>query len=362
MSKKIFIISFLVILLIPIVSFNFFEKESTSEKRTLASFHHIIEDGHINYNFFKQMDCFLSDRVGLKNQFVALYNKIEFDVLKVKGNENVLIGKDKWLFLINQVSGNYSDFMKENLVSDEQAELFSQNILSIQNWCKQNDIKFLFVIAPNKHSIYPEKYSLKRPSGITRSDQLTEKLNQNNINYLFNRDLLLDSKNNEKDILYYETDTHWNELGSYLSFLSIQENLENQFQTTKFPIVDKVYTVKNENNGDLLQMIGLKTFRPKTEINFSVHKNNNFKYLKNADYDGIITENVDKSLPTALIYRDSFGSALVPFLSTQFSKVDYEWKLLTSDDKDFILQQKPDILIFEIVERNLNKLIDYSFN
>ena len=50
------------------------------------------------------------------------------------------------------------------------------------------------------------------------------------------------------------------------------------------------------------------------------------------------------------MFRDSFFTALEPFVSPLFSEVDYVWKDFTDSDKKRILEYKPDIVIFERVE------------
>jgi len=55
----------------------------------------------------------------------------------------------------------------------------------------------------------------------------------------------------------------------------------------------------------------------------------------------------------AVIFRDSFFSALEPFTLCVFSRAEYIWHHFTSDDKARILTDKPDIVIWEVVERSI---------
>jgi alginate O-acetyltransferase complex protein AlgJ len=67
-----------------------------------------------------------------------------------------------------------------------------------------------------------------------------------------------------------------------------------------------------------------------------------------------VTEIADPSLPRALIFRDSFGSRLVPYLSEHFSRAVYLWQ--NDFDADAVMKEHPDVVIQEIVGRHL-----YSF-
>ena len=68
----------------------------------------------------------------------------------------------------------------------------------------------------------------------------------------------------------------------------------------------------------------------------------------------LVTEVDDPTLPRAVVFRDSFSSALIPFLSEHFSRVVYLWQ--DEIDADVILEEEPDIVIQEIAGRYLYSL------
>ena len=69
----------------------------------------------------------------------------------------------------------------------------------------------------------------------------------------------------------------------------------------------------------------------------------------------LVTEIDDPSLPRAVIFRDSFVSPLVPFLSEHFSRAVYLWQ--NDFDADVIVTEHPDVVIQEIVGRHLYNFI-----
>jgi hypothetical protein len=73
---------------------------------------------------------------------------------------------------------------------------------------------------------------------------------------------------------------------------------------------------------------------------------------------GIITENRDKTLPTALVMRDSYFVDLEPFTSTIFSRAEYVWTQPEQRTMKYLEQmpKKPDVLIWEIAERGLEAI------
>ena len=77
---------------------------------------------------------------------------------------------------------------------------------------------------------------------------------------------------------------------------------------------------------------------------------------KPTDEEGrLVTEIDDPSLPRAVIFRDSFVSRLVPFLSEHFSRAVYLWQ--NDFDADVVTKEHPDVVIQEIVGRHLYNFI-----
>jgi hypothetical protein len=69
-----------------------------------------------------------------------------------------------------------------------------------------------------------------------------------------------------------------------------------------------------------------------------------------------ITENRDKGLPRALVFRDSYFLTLEPFMSCIFSYGEYIWDENNKKNFNYILAQKPDVFIWELGERGLDLL------
>lgn len=239
-------------------------------------------------------------------------------------------------------------------MNDEEFENLKTNISETVKWCDENKIKYLFVVCPNKHSVYSEYYPFLRPEGITRADQISQIFSDLNVPYVFSRDYMI-SKKTEIDLpLYYETDTHWNSLGAYTSFKEILVEIQNQFPNVEFPKIDYEISVSySETAGDILPMLGINKARC-TEITLSPKNGDNSDYydsIKNEDGIVMKTFGKNQSLPKAVVFHDSFIVSLIQYLSPLFSEAEYNWGQFREEDKEYILQNKPDIIIFESVER-----------
>ena len=62
--------------------------------------------------------------------------------------------------------------------------------------------------------------------------------------------------------------------------------------------------------------------------------------------------------PRAVVFMDSFGAGLVPFLSEDFSRAVYLWQ--NNMDPGIVLRERPDVVIQEWVGRRLSTLLPYD--
>lgn len=353
-----FIFAFLVLIFSPLIFFDGKSVSSKMENRNLAVLPPLTKDGKLNLKIFKgkTYDEYFSDRFGGRQKYISLENTISQQLSKLNPvmiNDLALRGKNGWYFYIRKSDGdNASDFLKTNLLPENSLEDFKKRVKSAADFCEANNIKFLFVIGPNKHSVYPEFYPFPRPDGKTRADQITNAFDELKVPYVFPHDYLISCKKNEKAPLYYETDTHWNPLGAFHAAEKIVPLIESDFPKTHFSKIEYETTWKTEITGhDILPMLGIEKAKCTTVSVLPKDKNARYVYLKNEGTNGVHTVSEDKNLPRALIYRDSFFSALEPFTSPLFSEAEYIWKRFGSEDKAHVLEFKPDIIIFEAVER-----------
>jgi hypothetical protein len=362
-----FTVLFLLIILTPVVFFNYKEEYSYREKRPLAPFPGFFQNGKINTKIFRRFDEYMEDRIGLKSLLVGLNSRLVYEVLNKTKSDRVVLGKNDWLFYIFKADGdNLSDFLKTNLFTDTEISALIRQINDRKTWCEQNGIRFVFFISPNKHNIYPEYYPVRRPEGEHRTENFLKKTPREIKDHIvYPKEFLLSKKGD--NLLYYENDTHWNKLGAYYSSSLLSGKITSYFPDRDFPNVE--YTVTKpggEFSGDLPPMLGLGSNKFRGTY-FSVEpalgQKTFYTYLKNdGGTNDIVTKGTDDQLPKALVFRDSFYVALEPFTSCLFSEAVYRWKLFDESDKEDILKNKPDIIIWEMVERNLHAAINSQWN
>lgn len=319
--------SFLLVLWLPILQmiFKFAPEPANLEKRELIKKPELSQMslGGIT-QFLGAFDSYFSDNFGFRNFLVSLNSEIKIKYFKVSPLPKVVIGKDGWLFYNDPNDGvNLKDFSGEALLTDAQASMISQNNLSKQKWFADRSIDFLIVVPPNKHSIYPEYLprSISTLRGTTRMDQIMGDVD-NQERVLDLRDAIISSKGNLP--LYFKTDTHWNRYGAYIGYREIMSRLDIQSDIYDF----NKQEVKS--SGDLAQMLSA---------------NDLFK-----DYD-ISAELKDEKVidKKIMVFHDSFGTLLNPYFRRSFS--DSIFIASPTLNYDLIEKEKPDIVIWEMVER-----------
>ena len=359
--KKYFQILFIIIVVfvftLPVIRFNKNGTISEKENRNLATKPFILENNSFNELLFKEYDAYFSDRFGGRYRLINLNTRLKQIINgdSLIYNDNAIQGKNGWWFYISESDGNnLEDFYKRNLLDNQQLLEFEEKVKKTKEWFNEQNIPCIFLVCPNKHSVYSENYYFKRPKGITRSDQLVNVFEKQNISYIFPRDYLISKKTEYDYPLYFETDTHWNSQGAYLTSLLLKETIEKSFPNIQFPIIKYETNVHySMTAGDILPMLGVAESKS-TLIDFTPIGCNNsdyYEYILNAGVGGVHTKGTNKNLPSAIIYRDSYFNAMEQFISPLFSEAEYKWKQFDETEKDYILEHKPDIVIFENVER-----------
>jgi hypothetical protein len=259
-----FIISFLLVITMPLLFMDTSSAYSALENRTLAAKPRLKDGANAGRaSLFRQTDDYLNDRFGFKKYFVLVNRGINRKILRERQTDRVLFGRNNWLFYIDKTDGdNLSDFQKTNLFDDESASLFAAQIERRAKWCEDNGIRFVFIIAPNKHTIYPEQYPMERPEGLTRTDAVLQNMPPAlKDKVIFPRDYLLARKQSDDTLLYYETDTHWNKLGAYCCFEMMFGKIKAYFPDAAFSAIEYRVTVAERDGGDLVSHAGAKSLR-----------------------------------------------------------------------------------------------------
>ena len=305
--------------------------------------------------FVKQFKSYFKDNFGFRYTLSDKYIQFKFDVLNESPlPSKVVFGKDNFMFLGNSFSNVINESYGEKF-SKKELNLIKKTISSRKNWLDKNNIKYYIAVAPNKHTIYKEKFPLNLSVKKTRKDQLIKYI-KDEINFNIVDLGTQFRQKKQENRLYRKFDSHWNDLGAFYAYQTLINEINKDFNIEKLNISSyKIDSVKSK--GGISKMLNYSDkenriiLKPKFKTN--VVDVDFKKYYNNPKIYEIHHKNTTKKLKV-LLFRDSFASALKPFINETFGECIYIWS--HNFDKELILKEKPDIVISEYVERYLERL------
>lgn len=306
-----------------------------------------------------RLSSYFSDQIGYRTMFVSFYKKLQL-LLGDSPSKFVILGKEGWLFLGTLEGPDphgdpLGDFMGINKFTAEELNNLVDHLLGVSYWLDLNGAAYFYVIAPNKHTIYPEflpDYVEKQAEYSALEDLLTAVSSKPSINIVDLRPVLRGAKSHHQ--LYKKTDTHWNLFGANVAQQFMVEELVEVANLQLDP-VDFEFEMVTAEGGDLAKFIGVNSF---TEFEPKLKAKNDSCEIFNFPYKTVPgprhTLTCEGSKYSLLVFGDSFFSALQPFFATRFEKSTYNWASIDSKNVvEQVLEHRPDIVIEEVVERAL---------
>lgn len=359
----VFFICVVFILIFPISKINLNDVDS-EENRNLAKLPFIIKGERINYSFSKEFENWINDRFRGRKKLISFYTRLNSFLMGHKENDKAIEGKEKWLFYKSENS--VRNFQNVDLFTEKQLFLIKNNLEQYQMFLKKNGVAKLYIlILPDKNRVYGEYYpdNIKKIGNQGRGEQLFDFLShKSNLEVIYPLQELLNAK--KENIVYYKNDTHWNQLGAFVGYSALFERINKKNPKIKVSTLNDYEKIKQHNQcGDLSDMLDIPpnyyndvtyiTLKPKYELSFI--------YEKNMGRKGIITKS-NREMPKTLVFRDSFFSALVPFVSQSLGDTEYIWSYDFSKNLKKIIDDKPQIVIIEMVERSIPVLLTQTIS
>ena len=336
------------VLAVPLVAMIFRPTTESTDNRKLAQFPAVTKpDGSLNVAFFSGFYSWFSDHFAFRNELIYADANIQNDVFKVSNVDNVISGRDGWLFYTSTLK----DYLGTDRMSDREIYNIAHNISIAYDYVKDKGCKFVLTVPANKNTLYGEYmpyYDSYIVDNVHNIDALTPLLNDMQIPYAD----LVKSFKDEEEILYLKTDSHWNNKGAVLAYNNIMDTLELPHDDYSSVNV----TMRADEAGDLSKM--MYTFYGQKEPNYYYDIQQRFEYsdaFKSVE-DGRIETNGTGQNGDLLMFRDSFGNTLIPLIANEFANGRFSREAAYSLEK-YIEESRPDVVVFEKVERNIGEFI-----
>lgn len=363
MKKRIFIAVFFLILLIPFVGMSVYHADLSIEKKHEEALPSLIRNGRINTGFFQGITDYVADHFAFRQEMITTDAGIKAGIFHSSANEKVIVGKKGWLFFQETMN----DYQKRNLLSGREIHNCATVVRLIEQGVELQGAEFAFTVAPNKNTLYgkymPDRF--EAGSGEGNLEHLIAEMKKQKVHYVDLRTPLRKGKNQ----VYHKLDTHWNNLGASTAC----ETLLDYFGKDHIHYENESYLWKKNFSGDLQGMLFPKS--RKKDWNAIYDRPWTYEYVNNVtstEQMEIQTENQtqkddqknavkekqkkQKRHKSLVMYRDSFGNALVPFMAQEYLKGYFTKEV--PYDLSLVDAYKADDVVIELAQRQIPTLLE----
>lgn len=310
-GKLIYCILFFAICLCPSLGMLVTKQETSSENRQLSEFPSPkTEEGKINVEWLSQAGDYFQEHFAFRNELVTGNALLHGRLLETSTADGVIQGKNGWLYYKDSLD----DYLGQDLLSDRSLFNIAHMLSMTQQALEEKGVNFLFTIAPNKNSLYGDNmpyYDKLKVSGQTNRENLEDWLKTEKVAYADLYQALME----EDEVLYHARDSHWNNKGAALAADVLMDALGKDHDSYE----GESYTVRRDYTGDLDTMLYPLASTADDEI----------YYDKETTYATVeeIQSNFDPRITTVnpvkegrlVMYRDSFGNALLPYMADAYA-------------------------------------------
>ncbi len=331
-----------VICLIPFAGLTWHMSSESSENRRLSEFPALRTEEGWNVTFLSDAGTWFEEHFAYRPEMVTVDALLRGRLFGVSTADGVIQGTDGWLYYKDSLE----DYLGGPLLSDRSIFNIAHSLRMMQDYVEKTGRTFLFTVAPNKNSLYGEQmpYYYKVKLGEEHNiDRLRPVLEREGVHYADLYEIFED----QTEVLYHQRDSHWNNKGAAMA----AEALLDAAGRTHRSYEGAEYTVRTDYEGDLDVMLYPEAVTPEDEIYYDEP----FTY----EYQGEVESNFDPEIETVqpeaegslLMYRDSFGNALLPFMAQEFANAKFSRGIPYYVDDMFFCDA--DTVIVERAERFL---------
>lgn len=269
------------------------------------------------------------------------------EITNAAGDGKVVEGRNKRLFIANDSNEVIKQHRGEKLLNYSQVKAWRRIIETRYAFCAAKGISYRLIVVPDAHAVHKEdlpqldNISAKRPI-----NQITSELYDHSyISYPLEE--LVDAANTGES--YHPVDSHYTAYGAYVCYKRIIKDLRINIPRLTD---NEVEFITKEGTGDL----GEK-FEPHRTAEYTecLVKQGTAKKVWN---NGVTNRghmsvwvNANTSLPTCILFTDSYGWKIQRFLAESFSKLFIIHSPLLEHEAIDIL--KPDVVVSLMAERFL---------
>jgi hypothetical protein len=313
---------------------------------------------------FRRVSLWFNDRLGLRFPLLVLDSQWRLNAWRLRFRGDVLFGHASWLFFNDSPpahAASLADLRGAVRMKEHDIVAIGRQMAEAKNAFGLCGKGAFVAIAPNKQSIYPEELRKDASNQPSRLDDLLARLSpEARSAFIDPRPELRASKSRYGVPVYRPTDSHWNELGAFITYQKIVSVLANA------NLIDRPELARLEGveihaesvaGGDVAtRLLYLPWNFPDQTI--ALRGGAQIPLSVRDERDHLILGN-PQGHRKLVILADSFGPPLAVLLGRHFAEVEMlsrpTWPAVF--DGGLAAVRNADVTIIEIAERSLPDLV-----
>lgn len=283
---------------------------------------------------------YLNESFAFRQELITLWARVEA-LFGQSAEDGVILGSDGWLYYAEELS----DYSGLGLMTEREIFAAARNLALMAEYVEGLGADFLFTVAPNKSTLYPEHMPHYIRSGAaSNAGRLKAALESAGVAYAD----LFEAFGAREETLYFEHDSHWTSAGAALAADAINAALG----------VESAYfeggareTVRHE--GDLYEMLYPSAADPETD---EAPSGLEFSQGDGVRPDSITIDTRGGGEGALLMFRDSFGELLYPYMADSWAEARFSRQ--AAYDLSAAAELGSSAVVIELVERNIPWLLE----
>jgi hypothetical protein len=268
-----------------------------------------------------------------------------------QANFGCLQGDDGWLF-ISEIDSIMEKHRGEVTLSATDLERWRRTLELREAWVEKKGAAYRFALSPNKVAVYGEHLPNATASSRRPWALLSKYMARNSSLEMLDPTPILKAHKKDRDV-YFRTDEHWNDFGAWLAYRQLMADLPAELRVKVVEEEDLAPRRRSFIGG----LAAVLDDPPSEEVvRYDVREPSAAMLFENKTKGRgkvQVFENRRRDLPRAVMYRDSFGSFMLPFLAESFSRL-----VVVSSRAlifDLVEVEMPDLVLTQMVERYLGE-------
>lgn len=357
--KKVTIIIFCILLLLPVLKFDFTEHAvSEIDNRELAV-NPLTNRGE---DFTSDLENYVNDRVGFRNEMIYGYTVLNDKLFGKMVHPSYIYGKNGYVFGAG---------VSTNIRYNEFHEAFADMVKEIQDYCDAHGIPFLFVFDPAKPAVMTEYLA----EGINYNrewvDRFFEELDKRDIRYLDNTETLKQAKESGEVVFNQKFDAnHWNYKGAYYGTNALLKELKKEIPEIHVNTDEDIVWKEKREESLLVSKFPIDEMIPVSYIDMECEDltkkfEGRLELDENYNEFGYYVNALRKSegAPKALVFQGSYMNEY----GTEYLKNGFGEYIYVHDYQNvlnfpyYVNMFQPDCVVFEVAEYTFsNEYFDYE--